>query len=80
MTDVELLNAKIESSGLKRNYLAGQLGITPQGFYLKCSGRNEFIASEIQKLCKLLNITQKEMKAIFFAKKVDEKSTVEVGA
>lgn len=80
MTDVELLGAKIEASGLKRNFLAQQLGITPQGFYLKYIGRNEFTASEIQKLCKLLNITQKEMKAIFFAEKVDEKSTVEVGA
>lgn len=75
MTDVELLNAKIEASGLKRNYLAGQLGITPQGFYLKCSGKNEFIASEIQKLCNLLRITTHEMRAIFFAEKVDEKST-----
>lgn len=80
MTDVELLNAKIEASGLKRNFLAGQLGITPQGFYLKCSGKNEFTASEIQKLCELLKITTtKEMKAIFFVVKVDEKSTNEEG-
>lgn len=78
MTDVELLNAKINASGLKRNFLSAHLGITPQGFYLKCSGKNEFTASEIQKLCDLLNITtQKEMKAIFFNARVDEKSTLQ---
>lgn len=70
MTDVELLKAKIEDSGLKRNYIAEQLGITPQGFYLKTSGKNEFTASEIQKLCVLLKITaQKDIKAIFFCTK-----------
>ena len=70
MTDVELLNTRIDESGLKRNYIAEQLGITPQGFYLKTSGKNEFTASQIQKLCDLLKITtQKEIKAIFFCKK-----------
>lgn len=67
MTDIELLNAKIDESGLKRNYIAEQLGITPQGFYLKTSGKNEFTASQIQKLCDLLRITApKDIKAIFF--------------
>lgn len=76
MTDVKLLNDKIDESGLKRNFIADQLGITPQGFYLKTSGKNEFTASQIQKLCDILKITaQKEIKAIFFNKKVDEKST-----
>lgn len=70
MTDVELLNAKIDESGLKRNFIAEQLGITPQGFYLKTSGKNEFTASQIQKLCDLLRITtQREIKAIFFCQK-----------
>lgn len=70
MTDVELLNTKIEESGLKRNFIAEQLGITPQGFYLKASGKNEFTASQIQKLCDLLRITaQKEIRAIFFCSK-----------
>ena len=67
MTDVELLKSKIDESGLKRNFIAERLGITPQGFYLKASGKNEFTASEIQKLCDLLRITaQREIKAIFF--------------
>lgn len=68
MTNTKLLEAKIEASGLKKNYIADQLGITYQGFYLKLTGKNEFIASEIQKLTKLLDIPDKEIKPIFFGK------------
>jgi hypothetical protein len=76
MTDVKLLNEKIDASGLKRNFIAKQLGITPQGFHLKTSGKNEFTSSQIQKMCDLLRITtQKEIKAIFFSQAVDAKST-----
>ena len=67
MTDVALLKKKIENSGLKKNFIAKQLDLTPQGFYLKASGKNDFTSSEIQCLCKLLQITaQREVKAIFF--------------
>lgn len=73
MTDVALLDARIKDSGLKKNFIAERLGITPQGFYLKASGKNEFTGSEIQKLCDLLSITaQKEIKAIFFCQRVDK--------
>jgi len=67
MTNTEMLEAKITASGRTKKYLADQLGITYQGFYLKLIGKNEFIASEIQKLTKLLDIPDKEVKAIFFA-------------
>ena len=76
MTDVELLRDRIDNSGYKMSYLAKQLGLTPQGFYLKVNGTNEFKATEIQKLCELLCITEpEEMKRIFFASSVEEKST-----
>ena len=76
MTNIALLNAKIDESGLKRNHIAKQLGITPQGFHLKTSGKNEFNSTQIQILCKILKITtQKETRAIFFAPEVDAKST-----
>lgn len=67
MTNTELLEAKIKASGLKKNYIAEQLGITYQGFYMKLIGKNEFIGSEIQKLTNLLNISDKEIKPIFFS-------------
>lgn len=78
MTDVEKLKEKIELSGLKRSYLAAKLNLTPQGFYLKLNNVNQFKADEIQALCKILNITDSnEMKAIFFATEVEDKSTAE---
>lgn len=68
MTDVALLKEKIESSGLKKNFIAKQLNLTPQGFYLKANGKYDFTSSEIQCLCKLLRISaQREVKAIFFS-------------
>lgn len=76
MTDVELLREKIDKSGYKLSYLAKQLGLTPQGFYLKINGTNEFKATEIQKICKILCISDsEEMMRIFFASAVEEKST-----
>ena len=73
MTDVTLLNSKIDESGLKRKFISDKLGITPQGFYNKTQGNSEFTSTQIQILCDLLRITtQKEMKAIFFKPKVDE--------
>ena len=65
MTNTERLKAKIAASGRTKKYLADQLGITYQGFYLKLTGKNEFIASEIQKLTKLLDIPDEEVKGIF---------------
>lgn len=71
MTDVELLRQKIEESGYKIYFIAEKLGITPQGLYLKLNNTNQFKASEIQKLCRILDITDSdEMKAIFFVEEV----------
>ena len=50
MTNVELLKSKIDDSGLKKNFIARQLGISPQGFHLKVTGKNEFTSGQIQKL------------------------------
>lgn len=76
MTDVELLRKKIDESGYKIAYLAKQLGLTPQGLYLKINATNEFKATEIQRLCDLLSISDpNEMKRIFFTQAVEEKST-----
>lgn len=71
MTDVELLKQKIEESGYKIYFIAEKLGLTPQGLYLKLNNTNQFKASEIQKLCRILDITDpNEMKAIFFVEEV----------
>lgn len=67
MTNTELLKAKIEESGLKREYLANKLGITRYSLTNKISNKSEFKASEIPKLCTELNIkSAKERDRIFF--------------
>ena len=69
MTNTELLNKRIEESGYKRSYIAKAIGLkSTYGLSKKVNNETEFKASEIEKLCELLNIdTLEERKAIFFA-------------
>lgn len=71
MVDYILLQKKIDESGLKDSYIAKAMSLTPQGFYNKKYGKNEFKHSEIMSLCELLNLTDKEKISIFFNRKVD---------
>ncbi len=66
MTDTQYLDDVIKNSGLRMNWLAEQLGITPKTFIDKRMNRSEFTASEIKKLCDILNIKEKERSRIFF--------------
>jgi hypothetical protein len=76
LTNTALLEEKITQSGLKKSYIAKAIGLTPTGLSLKIRNTNEFKASEIEKMCILLGIDDpKERCAIFFASKVDLKST-----
>ena len=76
MTNTELLEEKITKSGLKKSYIAKAIGLSPYGLTLKIHNENEFKASEIEKMCILLGIDNLEERcAIFFASKVDLKST-----
>jgi len=68
MVNTEVLNKRIADSGLKRNYIADQLGISRYAFYLKTNGRNDFTTSEVKALCNVLGITKlTEKEDIFFA-------------
>ena len=67
MTNTELLEEKITKSGLKKSYVARAIGLSSYGLTLKIKNINEFKASEIEKLCILLGITDVEERcAIFF--------------
>ena len=68
MTKTSLLEEYIQKSGFKKGHLAKALGLSRYGFTLKCSNKAEFKASEIEALCKLLNIGTTDRMAIFFAK------------
>lgn len=72
MTDRELLQDTITQSGLKKQYIAEQLGLSRQGLRLKLNGEHEFLETEMQKLCELLSLNKQQRDRIFFAKKVDK--------
>lgn len=72
MTNTELLNAKINESGIKKGVIAERLGLSRYGLAKKIDGTNDFKSEEILTLCELLNIkTLTEREKIFFVKKVD---------
>lgn len=69
MTDTKLLEAIISESGLKKKFLAQKLGLSRAGFRNCMTNKSEFTSSQIDILCRTLNITSmKVMKAIFFAR------------
>ena len=67
MTNTILLRGLIQKSGLKYQYVAGELSLTRYGLQRKIENDNEFKASEIFKLSKLLGLTEKQHWEIFFA-------------
>lgn len=72
MVNTKELENEINKSGLKRCYLAEKMGLSRQGFRLKCINKNPFTVDEVAKLCELLNITKLTQKErIFFAKQVE---------
>lgn len=78
MTNTQKLKEVIRDSGLKQEYIASKIGLTSYGFARKRDNLSEFTASEIEKLCEVLEIKNwKDRAAIFFAKEEDLKSTNE---
>lgn len=68
MTNTKLLIQFINNSGLKKGKIAEMLGISLFTLKRKIENETEFKQSEIQKLCKLLNInTAAEKESVFFA-------------
>ena len=69
MTNTELLEKKIQESGLKKGYLAKRCGLSRAGFRNCVINKAEWTASQIDILCEELVITSlREKDAIFFAK------------
>lgn len=70
--DLMLLNSKIDEIKIPITTIAEKMGISRQTFYLKMSGQREFKASEIEKICDILRLTDEEKSSIFFADRVDK--------
>jgi hypothetical protein len=67
MTDTVRINNDIKKSGLKKRWIAAELGLSSYGFWRKINNENQFKAEEIKELCRLLKITSLRKKdEIFF--------------
>lgn len=72
MTDTKMLRNLISEAGLKYQHIAQKLELTTFGLQKKIDNVTEFKASEIFKLCELLNIEDPDLKErIFFGPSVD---------
>lgn len=72
MTNTALLESIIADRGLKKNYIAKILGVTPETLIRKIKNASEFKASEIDKLCQILAIGDPKLReAVFFDSRVD---------
>lgn len=77
MINSKLLELFIKASGLRHNYIAKEIGVTPFTFAKKIRNASEFKAGEMNKLCEVLKINSTVLReAIFFPHQVDLKSTI----
>lgn len=68
MTNTQLLEKKIQQSGLKKVFIAEKIGVTPTTLSALINNKAEFKVSQIRTICQVLNIKDDaEVKAIFFA-------------
>ena len=76
MTDRTLLNERIKAKGLKKSYLAEQIGKKPRTLSRKLTGKQDFTESEMRTLARILQLSAEDRIAIFFAEEVDKTATV----
>ena len=66
MTNTRLLKEKIKKSGLKKNHIAKELGMSRATFKTYLDGEMDFRVSHMNILCALLDIDFEQREAIFF--------------
>ena len=67
MTSTNEVRKRIDEKGLKLNYIARKLGISPYSLSsLKLNNQNEFKSSEISIMCDILGITNLKERGSFF--------------
>lgn len=57
----------IEKSGLKKTFIAEQLGLSYQGYLKKENGKSQFTAKQIAVLKDLLKLSNKDVAEIFLS-------------
>lgn len=63
--NTDSLYSLIDQKGLKKGFVATQLGLSRQGFLNKATGKNEFTYSEACKLFNILSASEEEQQKIF---------------
>lgn len=63
---MDKLNEMIKNKGIRKSFIAEQLGITTRGLANKLNGKTEFLPSEITIVVKVLGMKRAEMIDIFF--------------
>ena len=67
MTDLRDRNRLIDESGLKKQKIASELGLTMQGLLNKLKGERPFQLAEIKPLCEVLHLTNEQRDNIFLS-------------
>ena len=62
-----LLKDIVKQSGLKKTFIAKELGVSYSSYMRKESGKSPLYADELAVLWNLLNLSKKEVDEIFFA-------------
>lgn len=76
MTNIKLLNKKVDDSGLKKSYIAKAIKCSPGSLSRKLRGERDFTVTEMNGLCGVLSIdSPEERSAIFFASEVAKTAT-----
>lgn len=70
MVNTQLLDKKIDESGLRISYITEQMGITRQAFDKKKKNAYRFRVAEMYVLADLLKLNNEEKKEIFFAEEL----------
>ena len=67
MVNTDLLDKRIEESGLKISFLIEKLGLSRNGFDKKRRGINQFRVAEVYVICDLLKLSDEDRNSIFYA-------------
>ena len=67
MIDNRELEVAFAKRGIKKNVVAKELGISLNSLRRKATNQTQFKADEICKLIKIMNLSEDELKSIFFA-------------
>ena len=70
MFDRNKFRGKVVSEGFTLAEVAEKIGINPATLDRKMSGKSDFTRAELQKLKRLLNLTDAELNEIFFAEEL----------